>query len=115
MTYYVPVVKWRQGEYQALSRLEDARKARIVPLIEVTPPDFDFEQWKPKKTIDAHFEKFASRFKEKWGERPALLDAGLLDPAARMTGGIHPLSWLMEQACPNGVTLPSGRRGRSGL
>ena len=97
VTDYVPVLKWRQGEYQALWRLDDAQKARIVPLIEVTPPDFDFEQWQPKKTIDGHLKKFAARFKQKWGERPALLDAGLLDPAARMIGGTHPLLWLVDQ------------------
>lgn len=104
-TAYVPVLKWRQGEYQALWRLNDAQKARIVPLIEMTPPDFDFEQWQPKKTIDEHLGKFAGRFKQKWGEHPALLDAGLLDPAARMIGGTHPLLWLMQQVRPNGAHL----------
>lgn len=104
-TDYVPVLKWRQGEYQALWRLSDAYKVRIVPLIEVTPPDFDFELWQPKKSIDAHLEKFAARFKQKWGERPALLDAGLLDPAARMVEGTHPLLWLTDQVRPNGAHL----------
>jgi hypothetical protein len=59
-TDYMPVLKWRQGEYQALWRLNDAQKARIVPLIEVTPPDFDFEQWQPKKTIGEHLENLRS-------------------------------------------------------
>jgi hypothetical protein len=102
---YVPALKWRQGEYQALWRLNDAQKARIVPLIEVTPPDFDFEQWQPKKTIDGHLEKFAARFKQKWGQRPALLDAGLLDPTVRMIGGKNPLLWLMDQVRPDGANL----------
>lgn len=105
VTDYVPVLKWRQGEYQALWRLRDAQKARIVPLIEVTPPDFDFEQWQPKKTIDEHLEKFSARFRQKWGERPALLDAGLLNPTERMIGGTHPLLWLMDQVRPNGASL----------
>jgi len=102
---YVPVLKWRQGEYQALLRLEDAPKARIVPMIEITPPDFDFELWQPKKSIDEHLEKFAARLKQKWGIRPALLDAGLLDPQARMAGGTHPLLWLMDQVRPDGANL----------
>ena len=41
-TDYVPILKWRQGEYQALWRLADATKDRTVPLIEITPPDFDW-------------------------------------------------------------------------
>jgi hypothetical protein len=104
-TDYVPVLKWRQGEYQALWRLNDAQKARIVPLIEVTPPDFDFEEWQPKKTIDDHLQKFAGRLKQKWGERPALLDAALLHPTTRMIDGTHPLLWLMTQVRPNGANL----------
>jgi hypothetical protein len=104
-TDYVPVLKWRQGEYQALWRLNDAQKARIVPLIEVTPPDFDFEEWQPKKTIDQHLKKFAARLKQKWGQRPALLDAWLLHPATRMIGGTHPLLWLMDQVRPSRANL----------
>jgi len=30
-TDYVPILKWRQGEYQALWRLADATKDRTVP------------------------------------------------------------------------------------
>jgi hypothetical protein len=104
-TDYVPVLKWRQGEYQALLRLNDAEKARIVPLIEVTPPDFDFEEWQPKKTIDEHLKKFAARLKQKWGQRPALLDTGLLHPATRMIGGTHPLLWLIDQVRPSRANL----------
>lgn len=102
-TGYVPVLKWRQGEYQALWRLNEASKKRVVPLIEVTPPEFDFDEWRPKKTIDGHLEKFATRLKQKWGVRPALLDAGLIDPMERMHGGIHPLSWLLDQVRANGA------------
>jgi hypothetical protein len=109
MTYrdYVPVLKWRQGEYQALFRLNAPQQARIVPLIEVTPPDFDFESWQPKKTIDEHLEKFAARLKQKWGSKVAFLDTGLLDPTMRMAGGLHPLTWLRNQVrSQNGTIVP---------
>lgn len=102
---YVPVLKWRQGEYQALFRLDDAQKAMVVPLIEITPPDFDFELWQPKKTIDAHLEKFPARLQQKWGARPALIDTGLLDPDARMAGGVHPLTWLLDRVRADGAIL----------
>jgi hypothetical protein len=104
-TDYVPVLKWRQGEYQALWRLSEELKSQVVPLIEVTPPDFDFEQWKPKKTVSEHLEKFAERFNQKWGGRPALIDFRLLDPAARMAGDAHPLSWILEQVREYGASL----------
>jgi hypothetical protein len=102
---YVPVLKWRQGEYQALLRLTDPIKDRTVPLIEVTPPDFDFETWTATKTIDEHLGTFATRLQKKWGARLALLDAGLLDPATRMQGGKHPLLYLFEESARLGATL----------
>ena len=88
---YVPVLKFRQGEYQALFRLRAAQKEHIVPLFEVTPPEYDFELEQPAKSIDDHLRKFGARVETKWGVRPALVDAGLLDPHERMFDGAHPL------------------------
>jgi hypothetical protein len=107
MTYlnYVPVLKWRQGEYQALMRLRADKKNPVVPLIEITPPDFDFELQLPKKTIDEHLAEFAARLEKKWEGRPALLDTGLLSPDVRMDDGLHPLLWLMDQVRPRGGYL----------
>lgn len=104
-TDYVPILKWRQGEYQALWRLVDATKDRTVPLIEITPPDFDFETWTPAKTIDEHLTPFATRLHKKWGSRMALLDCELLDAAATMQGGKHPVLYLCEQAFAQNATI----------
>jgi Beta protein len=95
---YVPVLKWRQGEYQALMRLAASHKDRVTPLIEITPPDFDFEAQEPAKSIDDHLRKFGPRLKVKWGARPAFLDTSRLDPTARMFTGQHPLTHLLEAA-----------------
>lgn len=102
---YVPVLKWRQGEYQALMRLHAATKAQVKPLIEVTPPEWDFETHKFKKTIDSQLTPFASRLEKKWGTRPAFLDTSLLDPIARMIGSVHPLTYLMDEARSRGGTV----------
>lgn len=106
-TDYVPILKWRQGEYQALWRLTDSTKGCTVPLIEITPPDFDFETWTPSKTIDEHLAPFATRLYKKWGARLALLDCSLLDPTATMHCGKHPMLYLCEQAfSQNAVLVP---------
>jgi len=102
---YVPALKWRQGEYQALLRLSDAQKLRVVPLIEITPPEFDFELWMPKKTIDEHLATFAPRLRAKWGSRPALLDCGLVPPTMRMADGTHPLAYLHDHSAILGANL----------
>jgi hypothetical protein len=99
---YVPVLKWRQGEYQALLKLRTTQKDRIVPLLEITPPEFDFETGKPAKSLDDHLRKFGPRLETKWGTRLALVDAGLIDPAARLIGGRHPLIGLFADARARG-------------
>ncbi len=68
---YVPALRWRQGEYQALARLAAASKDRIVPYITIPEVEFDFELWQPKKTVQEHVHPFAARFNAKWGQRSA--------------------------------------------
>jgi hypothetical protein len=68
---YVPALRWRQGEYQALARLAPAAKDRIVPYVTIPEIEFDFELWQPKKTVQEHVHPFAARFNAKWGQRPA--------------------------------------------
>ena len=68
---YVPALRWRQGEYQALARLAVAAKDRIVPYVTIPEVEFDFESWQPKKTVQEHVHPFAARFNAKWGQRPA--------------------------------------------
>ena len=72
---YVPALRWRQGEYQALLRLSDSAKDRIVPFITIPEVEFDFAEWKPKKTVQEHVSPFAGRYKSKWGKQPAWVAA----------------------------------------
>ena len=68
---YVPALRWRQGEYQALLRLSESAKDRIVPYITIPEIEFDFEEWRPKKTVQEHVHPFVARYRAKWGVRPA--------------------------------------------
>lgn len=70
---YVPAMRWRQGEYQALLRLGKDVKDFVVPFITIPEVEFDFEERRPKKTVQEHVHPFAQRFKSKWGKRPAFI------------------------------------------
>ena len=67
-------MKWRQGEYQALLRLDQKIKKNLYPLFVIPPVEYDFEEQKQKKTAEQHVEKLAKRYKEKWGGQPSLID-----------------------------------------
>jgi hypothetical protein len=76
-TYYVPCVRWRQAEYQALSALTEAAKDKIVPLITIPDLEYDFEDGVPKKNVSEHVGPFPKRYKAKWKTRKAWIDTDL--------------------------------------
>ena len=45
--HYVPVLKWKLGEYQALHRLASDIKDRMTPLIEIPDIGYDFDAHVP--------------------------------------------------------------------
>lgn len=71
---YIPAVRWRMGEYQALLRLPDAAKARLRPLVILPAIEYDFETGEPESSPHDHAIKFVKRFKAKWKDRVALID-----------------------------------------
>lgn len=103
--YYVPLLRWRAGEYRALKRLSDACRQRTVPLIEVLPPDYDFALRQPKKHIDEQLKPFAKQIEDHWPGRPALVDGVQIDPPTRMGDGRHPLAFIFDEARAKGLNL----------
>ena len=98
---YVPALRWRQGEYQALWRLSPAVKRQVVPLITIPPVEFDFELWRPKKACHDHVQPFVARYQSKWGAQPAWI---ALDPAIasdQMNDGSHVFDFIFDGLRPN--------------
>ncbi len=91
--HYLPCLRWKQGEYQALLHLSKETKQAMTPLIEVPEIGFDFESRTPKKNIDDHLAPFADRLAKKWGRQPCFVDLNLIGDDERMAGGEHPLSF----------------------
>lgn len=97
---YVPALRWRQGEYQALWRLSSAVKQRVVPLITVPPIEFDFELWQPKKSCQDHVYPFLARYQEKWGPRPAWIALDGAIASDRMDDGSHVFDFIFNGLRP---------------
>jgi len=88
---YVPMLKWKQGEYQALLRLDDEIKQHVFPFIDIPSIGWDFGKQRLMKTIDEHLKGFGKRLRDKWGSRSAFIDLVLLDQNERMSNGMHPV------------------------
>jgi hypothetical protein len=99
---YTPILKWKLGEYQALLRLSNDAKDRVLPLIEIPPIGWDFEKQKQAKTLDQHLAPFGRRLEAKWPKRPIFIDCGLLDPLELMATGQHPLQYAISTAVERG-------------
>ena len=95
--HYVPCLRWKQGEYQAVTTLSSVTKDYITPLLEVPEMGFDFEKKEESKTIDEHLAPFAKRILEKWGKRECFVDLSLIDSDRRqMEDGRHPVLFVFE-------------------
>ena len=94
---YVPALRWRTGEYQALLRLQESVKDHVVPFITIPQIEFDFEEWRPKKTVQEHVHPFARRFTAKWGKRVAWIGVDKSIVALPMGDGRPIFSYVFDE------------------
>ena len=100
---YVPCLRWKQGEYQALFRLSPDIKSVLVPLIEVSEIGFDFEKQIDNKTVDDHLSALAKRVKDKWGTQTCFVDMHLIETSQRMATGEHPFTAVFDDLRQRGA------------
>ncbi|MBI4558615.1 MAG: beta family protein [Candidatus Hydrogenedentes bacterium] len=94
--HYVPCLRWKLGEYQAIRGLSGSTKDFITPLIEVPEIGFDFEHGEQSRSVDAHLELFVKRVRPKWDGRHCFVDLRLIDPTERMTDRGHPVAFVFD-------------------
>lgn len=94
---YVPILKWREGQYIALERLKAKIKEQLCPLLVIPPVEFDFEEWRPKKTVEEHIAPFPDRYLKKWGKNKAFIDLHDSLYSEFMSDGRHILHYVFEE------------------
>lgn len=93
---YIPRLRWKLGEYQAVLRLSKTAKKSLTPLIEIPEIGWDFEENDYKKNIDDHLAPFAKRVHDKWGKSPCFIDLRLISPSERMANNDHPVKFIFD-------------------
>lgn len=93
-TYYVPVLRWKRGEYWVLANLPERESQQLVPLLEVVNESFaqtGVDRWnatqpagsgvrrRVKSPPDKVMRKLVKAVMDNWGQAPIFLDLGLVD------------------------------------
>jgi hypothetical protein len=87
---YMPVLRTKEAEKQALNGLEMSDKMEMLPLFDVQAPD-------PGDSVDRVLQEAIAFFSEVWpAKQEFLLDISQLGSELRTTGGKHPLLFLAE-------------------
>lgn len=69
-TEYIPILKWKQGEQQALGNLRAEQKVPVTPMVEVLQESVD----------DGSYAKVVKAIAKCWGnEKPVLLELGAVE------------------------------------
>jgi hypothetical protein len=95
--HYVPCLRWKQGEYKAMSLLSSAASDLITPLIEVPEKGYDFETKADKKTIEAHLALFPKRVATHWKKRTCFVDLIHIAATERLKPAIHPVTHVFNE------------------
>lgn len=94
---YVPVLKGRQGEFAALSKIKPATRASILPMLEIAPGVSD-DVGSVQESIDRAIRKLGC-----WTGNELILDTGLLQAQMEVTNGLGATGYAVAEARAVGI------------
>jgi hypothetical protein len=101
-THYIPILKGKQGEYDAVQTLFLPDRAALTPLFEVPAVDFDYKTQQPKKSEAAHLTASRDKMLASWGTARHFYvdmgDARLSNPVLGDPNGQHPYTFMFDLA-----------------
>lgn len=104
--HYVPILKGKAGEFDAIETLSATAKQAITPLLEMPPIGWDFRNDRPEATIDEHVDGFAEKILGAWGTADvAMLDLEQVDDQGPLSSGSDPLTFVLDAARSNGLKI----------
>lgn len=97
--FYLPILKSKAGEFNALSKLDSYTRNRIFPLLEVTPMEWDHAYKAKPRTIHEHLTKFSQKITKFWALDDCFIDTSLLDN--QMVDGISNMEYIFNRLSEN--------------
>ena len=92
--HYVPILRWKRAEWVALRHLEPGDRARLTPLVEITPRSVTPGTRRP--TIGQMLQKNAEDMAENWGRSRLFVDLWHVGHLSDCEG-LHPFVYLAQE------------------
>ena len=102
--HYVPVLRWRQGEWLALRDMQLSDKGRMTPLIELHPKDFNATR-EGSMNVDDVINERVLGIKKNGGETHFFLDTHLLNANLKTSSGLQPIDLVSAASHVLGLCL----------
>lgn len=103
--YYVPILKWKRGEQKAIENLSSWSIDNIMPLIEISPIEFDYENNRPKKTIDDHIRNIPDSILTSLKNMPCFIDGFTIEDEDLLIGGTNAIEFIIKNSIKNGCNV----------
>lgn len=95
---YVPVLRWKPAEKDALQELREEDKSRLKPLLEIIPPRFQAKDGGPSPSVRDVLATIAREIDTCWGSSPVFVDVDhLINAGIREPSGSHLLEVLAQE------------------
>ncbi|HRY53033.1 MAG TPA: beta family protein [Spirochaetia bacterium] len=95
--HFVPVLKFKQGERNALQELPEKVLSRITPLIELDAIPADPDTGENTKSIDDYLRPIPDYLSECLRDKPFFLDPWLIEDFESTSNGSHPVEVLYSE------------------
>ncbi len=103
---YVPVLRWKMGEWMALRGLGDQVRARLLPLIEIPPSRLPPRDRLYAGGIATCGATTAQQLERSWGRLPFLINMNLLDQIDTENGvAARLLRSVLEECASRGLGI----------
>lgn len=103
--FYVPILKWKRGEQKAIEHLDSSIKDKLLPLIEIPPIDFDWNNGVPKKTIDQHIATIPDTIASSFGSNEVFVDILNIDEEDMLSDGTHSIEYIVNTSINLNVNI----------
>ncbi len=95
---YVPVLRWKAAEKNAIQGLRREDKSRLKPLLEIIPPSFRAKNGASRPSVRKVFHTIAQDIDKCWGSSPVFVDVDhLINAGIREPSGLHLLEVLAQE------------------